>query len=157
MQIDDPVIGKVISLLEAGNNLPANFKADSPDLHLVLKEWKHFDIQDDLLYQKRLSGTETMMQLILLEVLRSTVPQNLHDDMGHLGIERTFDLVRSHFYWPKIDADIEQKVKACERCVRRKTLPDKVAPLVNITTTRPMELVCMDFLSLEPDSKNTTF
>ena len=41
--------------------------------------------------------------------------------------------------------------KACERCVKRKSLPEKAAPLVNIKTTRPLELVCMDFLSLEPD------
>lgn len=75
--------------------------------------------------------------------------------MGHLGIERTLELTRSRFYWPKMAADVERKVKTCERCVRRKTQPDKAAPLVNIKTTRPMELVCMDFLSLEPDSHNT--
>uniref|UniRef100_A0A8P4KGF2 Gypsy retrotransposon integrase-like protein 1 n=1 Tax=Dicentrarchus labrax TaxID=13489 RepID=A0A8P4KGF2_DICLA len=155
MQRDDPVIGKAMSLLEAGNNLPTNFKADSHDLYLVLKEWKRLEIQNDLLYRKRLSGTETVMQLLLPDVLRPTVLQNLHDDMGHLGIERTLELVRSRFYWPKMAADVERKVKTCERCVRRKAPPDKAAPLVNIQTTRPMELVCMDFLSLEPDSKNT--
>lgn len=52
-------------------------------------------------------------------------------------------------------ADVARKVRTCERCVRRKTQPDKAAPLVSIQTTRPMELVCMDFLSLEPDSRNT--
>lgn len=31
----------------------------------------------------------------------------------------------------------------------------KAAPLVRIKTSRPVELVCMDFLSLEPDSHNT--
>lgn len=31
----------------------------------------------------------------------------------------------------------------------------KAAPLVNIQTSRPLELVCMDFLSVEPDSNNT--
>lgn len=154
-QRQDPVIGQVISLLEAGNHPPANFKADSPDLHVMLKEWNRLEIRDDLLYRKRHSGTETTLQLALPEVLRSTVLQNLHDDMGHLGIERTLELVRSRFYWPKMAATIENKVKACERCVRRKAPPDKAAPLVNISTTRPMELVCMDFLSIEPDSKNT--
>ncbi|KAL1269572.1 hypothetical protein QQF64_031861 [Cirrhinus molitorella] len=51
----------------------------------------------------------------------------LYDGMGHMGIERTLDL----------------------------TLPEKAAPLVNIRTSRPLELVCMDFLSLEPDQSNT--
>lgn len=45
--------------------------------------------------------------------------------------------------------------KTCEWCVRRKRYPDRDAPLVNIQTSRPIELVCMDFLSLEPDNRNT--
>lgn len=121
----------------------------------MLKEWNRLEFQGDLLYRKRQCGETTTMQLVLPEVLRSTVLQNLHDDMGHLGIERTLDLVRSRFYWPKMASAIEAKVKACERCVRRKAPPDKAAPLVNINTTRPMELVCMDFLSIEPDSRQT--
>ncbi len=39
--------------------------------------------------------------------------------------------------------------------MRRKALPERSAPLVNIKTTRPLELVCMDYLSLEPDQSNT--
>lgn len=154
-QRDDSIIGKVISLLESGSNIPAGFKADSSDLHLILKEWKRLELKDDLLYRKRFSGTESIMQFVLPEALRSTVLQNLHDNMGHLGMERTVELVRSRFYWPRMASDVERKIKMCERCVRRKAPPDKAAPLVNIQTTRPLELVCMDFLSLEPDSKNT--
>ncbi len=44
---------------------------------------------------------------------------------------------------------------SCERCVCRKAFPEKAAEMVNIKTTRPLELVCMDFLSLEPDKSNT--
>lgn len=51
--------------------------------------------------------------------------------------------------------DVEKKVKMCGRCVRRKALPEKVAPLVSINPTRPLELLCMDFLSLEPDTSGT--
>uniref|UniRef100_A0A8C6KJ83 Gypsy retrotransposon integrase-like protein 1 n=1 Tax=Nothobranchius furzeri TaxID=105023 RepID=A0A8C6KJ83_NOTFU len=97
----------------------------------------------------------TSLLLVLPDSLRSTVMQSLHDDMGHLGVERMTDLIRSRFYWPKMASDIKVKVKTCERCIHRKALPDKAAPMVSITTNRPMELVCMDFLSIEPDSKNT--
>lgn len=51
--------------------------------------------------------------------------------------------------------DVEKKVKMCGRCVCQKALPEKVAPLVNINPTRPLELLCMDFLSLEPDTSGT--
>lgn len=155
MQKDDSVISKVVSLLATSSSLPTNFKADSRDLHLILKEWKRLELIDGLLYRKRLSENEEVKQFVLPELLRSAVLHDLHDEMGHLGVERTLELTRSRFYWPKMAADIENKLKTCERCVRRKAPADKAAPLVNILTSRPMELVCMDFLSLESDSKNT--
>uniref|UniRef100_A0A3Q1F1W9 Gypsy retrotransposon integrase-like protein 1 n=1 Tax=Acanthochromis polyacanthus TaxID=80966 RepID=A0A3Q1F1W9_9TELE len=74
--------------------------------------------------------------------------------MGHLGVDRTLDLVRARFYWPKMASDVETKIKMCPRCVRRKTPQERTAPMVNIRTTRPLELICMDFLSLEPDTSN---
>ena len=42
-------------------------------------------------------------------------------------------------------------VVTCGRCVRRKGVANasNTAPLVNIRTSRPLELVCMDYLSLE--------
>ena len=44
--------------------------------------------------------------------------------------------------------DIEQWVSNCKNCIKRKTKPD-VAPLVNIYTFQPLELVCINFLSLK--------
>lgn len=75
--------------------------------------------------------------------------------MGHVGVEWTVDLVRARFYWPKMYTAVEKLIKTCEQCVRRKTLPERAAPLVNIKTCRPLELLCIDFLSLEPDRSNT--
>lgn len=51
--------------------------------------------------------------------------------------------------------DVETKVSTCERCIRRKAKAEKAFPLVNRETSRPLELVCMDYLSLEPDGKGT--
>jgi hypothetical protein len=46
-------------------------------------------------------------------------------------------------------SDIENWVQHCDRCLKRKKEPHR-APLVNIITTQPMELVCIDYLTLEP-------
>ncbi|KAB5526007.1 hypothetical protein PHYPO_G00146730 [Pangasianodon hypophthalmus] len=83
------------------------------------------------------------------------VMTSLHNDMGHLDFDRTLDLTRSRFFWPRMANDVEKWIKSCSRCVCRKALPEKAAPLVNIQVSRPLELVCMDFLSIEPDRSNT--
>ena len=73
----------------------------------------------------------------------------LHNDVGHPGIERTLGLVRQRFYWTNMAQDVKKAVQECERCILRKTAGD-TAPLVNIRTSQPLELVCMDFLTIEP-------
>lgn len=47
-------------------------------------------------------------------------------------------------------------MKNCGRCIVRKTLPQKSAYLNHITSSGPMDLVCIDFLSVEPDSKGVS-
>lgn len=155
LQQADPVICAIIKFLESGEPVPDSLKLELPEIPLMLREISRLELKNGLLYRKRLCDNTTVYQLVLPHVLRSSVLTSLHDEMGHLGIERTLDLARSRFYWPKMTSEVESKVKTCGRCVKRKKQPDKAAPLVNIKTSRPMELVCMDFLSLEPDSHNT--
>lgn len=152
LQREDPAIGAVIKLYESGNSAPTDTR--SQELHLMLKEMSRFEMRDSLLFRKRKSDNKTIYQLVLPQTLRLPVLHSLHDEMGHLGIERTLELARSRFYWPKMSSDVESKVKKCPRCVKRKSQPERAAPLVNIQTSHPMELVCMDFLSIEPDSHN---
>lgn len=121
----------------------------------MLKQWKHFELRNGLLTRAQQCHGQTVYQLVLPVVFRPTVFKLLHDDMGHMRWERTYDLIRSRFYWPQMATDMEYQIKACGRCMRQKSQPERAAPLVNIRTSRPMELVRIDFLSLEPDSKNT--
>ena len=71
-----------------------------------------------------------------------------HDNMGHLGIERTASLLRDRFYWPSMVEDIEIHIRSCPRCLRFKMQPEK-AELNPIFATRPMELVHIDYLTIE--------
>ena len=44
---------------------------------------------------------------------------------------------------------IKQRIQTCGRCIRRKSAPAKAAKLANITSSAPMELICIDYLCLE--------
>ena len=57
--------------------------------------------------------------------------------------------MRARFYWLGLQSDVENKVKACTRSIQDKTLTTPSVSLVNIISNQPMELVCLDFLSLE--------
>lgn len=47
-------------------------------------------------------------------------------------------------------------MKNCGRCIVRKTLPQKSAYLSHITSSGPIDFVCIDTLSIEPDSKGVS-
>ena len=38
------------------------------------------------------------MQLVLPEAFRKQALQGCHDDLSHLGVEQTIELLRDHFY-----------------------------------------------------------
>ena len=56
------------------------------------------------------------MQLVPLTALRLQALKVCHDDLGHLGIERTLDLLRDQFYWPGM-TDVTRHIQHCERCL----------------------------------------
>ena len=89
-----------------------------------------------------------IMQLVLPESFRKQALQGCHDDLGRLGIEWTIDLLRDCFYWPGMMEDMTRHIKQCKRCLRFKAVPDK-APMENVDATYPMEVVHMDYLTIE--------
>uniref|UniRef100_A0A674AG09 Gypsy retrotransposon integrase-like protein 1 n=1 Tax=Salmo trutta TaxID=8032 RepID=A0A674AG09_SALTR len=76
--------------------------------------------------------------------------EELHNNMGHQGTDRTVSLVRDRFFWPYMQSDIEHYVTKTCCCVKQKKPAHETrAPLTNIVTTQPFELVCIDFLHLD--------
>ena len=57
-------------------------------------------------------------------------------------------LLHDRFYWPNMTQDVEIYVKSCPRCLRFKRLPER-ANLYPIEASRPMELVHIDYLTIE--------
>ncbi|KAJ8339479.1 hypothetical protein SKAU_G00362650 [Synaphobranchus kaupii] len=122
MQRADTCICEVLRQIESGEKPPPSLRKELPELCLLLREWNRLEVLNGILYRKRQEGAQTHYQLVLPESLRSLALKSLHDDMGHMGVERTLDLVRKRFYWPKMSAEVEAKIRTCNRCIRRSTL-----------------------------------
>ena len=88
------------------------------------------------------------MQLVLPESFREHALQGCHDDLGHLGIEQTIDLLRDCFYCPGMMEDTTRHIKQCGRCSRFKAVP-KTAPMEKVDATYSMTLMHMDYLTIK--------
>ena len=126
------------------------------DMPLLLREWDRVKMENGVMYRHTHAPNKPKRkQLLLPQKFHQMALRSLHDDSGHLGFEKTYAFVRDRFYWPRMKSDVEQYCRTCARCVQRKTLPKRVAPLSHLSSGGPLDLVCMDFLSIEPDSSNT--
>lgn len=155
-QRNDPTIGRVMDIVRAGKRLTYRLRQkEEREVQLLLRVQDQLILSDEVLYRKCKGEDQPTFQLVLPKKYRQMALMSLHDDVGHLGYERTVDLVRARFCWPRMSSEVEETIRTCERCLRRKARAERTAPLVNIETSRPLELVCMDYLSLEPDGRGT--
>ena len=154
----DPNLGVIIRLIESGQLFKRKLQGkDSTELKSFLRNKRCLKLNKDVLYRKSYSDNsttkKTMWQLVVPKLFRERALSGCHDDVGHQGILRTLSLLRERFYWPGMQEEATQYVMHCSRCLRRKT-PPQVAPLQPILVTQPLELVHMDYLSLEPSKGN---
>lgn len=152
-QSNDPSISRVISIVKAGHKLTSRQSSHESDLvRQYLREWNTLFMKDGVLYRNGTVSGHPVVQLVAPSVLHDVIFSGLHDDAGHQGRDRTLSLIKSRFYWPGLDHFVDRRVRECPRCIRRKTPVGTAAPLVSVESTYPLELVCMDYLSLEMSS-----
>ena len=121
----------------------------TPVAKRLLKEKKNLKVIDNKLVMRRVCSGELQYQLVVPSKFREVALSYVHDRMGHLGRDRTLELLRERYYWPGMQQSVVDHIASCGRCIRCKDLNRQRAPLVTTETTQPMELVCIDFLKLE--------
>ena len=66
---------------------------------------------------------------------------------AHLGVNKTYDLLRINAYWPGMEADVQKFVSSYGRCQLAKPARNlNRAPLKPIFTSSPMEMWAMDIM-----------
>lgn len=68
--------------------------------HSMKKQFNHFKVSRGVLYREIEENGEKVRQIVLPDCYKPYVLQGLHNDVGHLGRERTLSLVRERFFWP---------------------------------------------------------
>ena len=151
-QKKDPVLNVVHQLVKNGQKPTKEIKTQSgTEVMKWIKEWSRLFLHEDILYRKRVdSEGEEQWQLLCPQQFRTVVCKLLHNDMGHLGQDRTIALCQDRVFWPGMSSDVIKWIAQCHRCTCAKapSLP-QCAPLESIITSQAMELVALDFLTLE--------
>ena len=96
-------------------------------------------------------------QLILNHTCLPVLFFYYHEQQGHLGEDRTLQLFRERFYWPKMSYHVRNLVKCCSQCQARKTLPTKHKEEMyhRPLTSNPMDTIAMDHLIITKQGDQT--
>lgn len=82
--------------------------------------------------------------------LRKMILQEEHDSKvaGHMGQEKTIELVSRHFFWPQMDQWIEDYVRSCPDCQKNKAALHTCCGLLQPLELafRPSDEICIDFI-----------
>ena len=76
-------------------------------------------LRHGLLYKKYydINLMEDRMQFVLPKKYHLQALEACHNNVGHLGIERTLSLLQDRFHWSNMAKDVKNYVKSCPRCL----------------------------------------
>ena len=95
----------------------------------------------------------SVFQFVLPQQYSLQAIRGCHYDTGHLGIERTSVLIKDRFFWSNMIKDSERHIKNCIRCINSKSYRE-IAPLQPMLATHPLQLVHIDYLTVELPNKH---
>ena len=147
-QKNDKIIGPVLQFVEQKRRpKKAEWKQLTRKSRVLMQQFGKLSFDDGILVRE----TKSRRQMVLPATFHDLVFTELHQKMGHLGSDRVEELVRQRFYWPYMQKDVNTFIKEKCSCVASKkpNVPEK-APLVPILTSAPFEMLCIDYLKLNP-------
>jgi hypothetical protein len=109
-------------------------------------------LQDGLVYRKGLLWIPDNKDLI------QKILESEHDTKvaGHMGQDKTIELIRRNFWWPKMDERIIDFVRSCTECQRNKTARHQPYGLLHPLELpyAPWQSLAMDFITDLPESES---
>lgn len=153
MQLEGRVLSRVISYVESRQRPTRRDRTGESAVVLrYLKQWDKLTMKDGILYRVLCDQLlkRKQFQYIVPTSLVDSVLRGIHDDSGHQGQFRSVCLAKQQFYWLNMEHTVRDYVRHCHCLIVSKSSdPSGKAPLQNILSTRHLELVCIDFWSVE--------
>ena len=153
-QKEDPILSTVLNSLKTQKKTDLEpllaEHASSEEGRLILWNQQNFMIHQGTLYLCSIPKGE-IEELLLFLVPRAhhiTALNGCHRDAGHQGCDHTLSLLWEHFWWPGMTNQMQQSIKSCTHCLQHVGNMSK-APLHPIVATAPMDLLHVDFTSIE--------
>ena len=153
-QKEDPMLKTVLNWLKAQKktNLKAYLMehASRKEGKLLMCNWQNFTVHQDLCIcaQCPKGETEDLLLFVVPKAHWVTALNGCHQDAGHQGHDCILSLLWECFWWSGMTNQMQQSIKSCVYCLQHEGDVSK-APLHLIVATSPLDLLHVDFTSIE--------
>ena len=76
-------------------------------------ESPRYELREGLVYRKK---DEKLLFYVPQEMINSVIKAS-HDDMGHMGLEKTLELISQYYWFPKLKSRVKSYIENCLRCI----------------------------------------
>ena len=157
-QQEDPEIRIIVQMIKNDTWMHYRYsKKDPVSMKSYIKVRQELMLHQGLLYRRLhlKNRDEDTYQFVVPTDFRKTALSLVHDNFGHLGIDRSTVLMLDRFFWPKMSEEIGHYIHNCEHCIRFKQQPHQ-AEMVRLDASYPLQTIHMDFLQIgSKQDKNT--
>jgi len=147
--MQDPLYKKVIAPAPTTRRRRSTAASATPQLGF------DYEVQDGLIYA-RIKGRKKLF--IPFKHLQAKVLSANHDHVtvGHVGMDKTLELVSRNYYWRGIAQTIQRYIKSCDSCQRNKATNQKPAGLLQPLPIpdKNWEHVSLDLIGPLPSTAN---
>jgi len=113
-----------------------------------LDKFPDYVLVDEVLYHRSLIAGRSMLRIVVPTSFRGRILEAYHDSIsGHQGIYRTFNSLRTKYYWPGYHQDVVKFIKTCITCQQadkqrsRIDIPTMQMPIVDIFDTMGIDVM----------------
>lgn len=152
-QASDPDISLIYDKLRSGGDKPTpkEMEGKSYEARCLWAMWDRLAIEEGVLVFD--FGPTYVRRVVVPQPLVTEVLSELHQQLGHAGVNKLETAARRRFWWPHQRRDIMNFCQTCERCATFKSprIAHK-APLQSVTAGYPNEIVGADLIGPLPET-----
>lgn len=124
------------------------------------EKYLDFKIVDGLLYKFVAARSDLMdyhfeWKQCVPASKRTHIMEQEHDKNLHIGFVKCVEKIKRRYYWPRMSGDVKKHIANCVSCKENKHSTVSTAPEMGKQriTTRPFQVICMDYIQSLPRSK----
>ena len=126
------------------------YHVPNAECHIYAARQKDFVLRRNLLYLRVTpkKSNEDVLVFVVPGLKRQAAIDGCHHYLGHQGRDRTLSLLKERFWWPGMAQRMMMSIRNCPKCRIFEAKPE-IPPMEPILCTEPLDLVHIDYVSME--------